>query len=432
MNANSFGKFYGITTFGESHGPAIGVVIEDVIPGLNFSIQDIQALLDKRKPGDSVFSSSRKEADKINVLSGVYEGKTTGMPICLVVYNEDARSKDYEILKELFRPGHADYTYYNKFKIYDHRGGGRASGRETVARVAASGLVTKSLGNVRIKSRIIQIGPIVSTKYDGYEENPLYWADKSSLQRVENYLQEMRDKDNSTGAIVEVTIDNLPQGLGDPVFEKLDANLAKAIISIGGVKAIEFGDGFALGSMTGKESNDMIKERGFYSNHMGGILGGISTGQSLIIRYAVKPTPSIGITQETVDRNGKSAKISMEGRFDVCIAPRIIPVAEAMIKLVLADAIAHQKLLMREEHTVNDYRETIDKIDEDILISLYRRFAVVKQLQVYKLKNNLPFEDIKREEELLEKLHKIGAEWGIGAEKIDAVWRQIISQSKKP
>ncbi len=431
MNGNSFGKFFGITTFGESHGPAVGVVIEDVVPGMDFPLQEIQALLDKRRPNQSISSSARKEEDKIHILSGVFEGKTTGMPICLVVYNTDARSEDYTILKELFRPGHADYTYFQKYKIFDYRGGGRASGRETVARVTASGLVSDILGNIQISSKMIQIGHFMATSNAIYEDNPFYWADSNSLHEVENYLQQLLAKGNSVGAVVEVRIDNLVCGLGDPVFEKLDANLAKAILSIGGVKGIEFGDGFALCSMTGNQSNDMMNENGFSSNHMGGILGGISTGQQITLRYAVKPTPSIHMPQETVNHLGKSSKISMEGRFDVCIAPRVIPVAEAMIKLVLADALAFQKLIKQEKQSLSDYREAIDKIDEDILLALFRRFEIVKKIREYKLHSNVPLEDKDRERDLLGRLHKIGEEWGIGAGKIDAIWFQIINMGKK-
>jgi chorismate synthase len=268
MNGNSFGKFFGITAFGESHGKAVGVVIDDVMPGLEFPFQKIQSLLDKRKPGNSPFTSSRKEADQLQILSGVFEGKTTGMPICMIVYNTDAKSADYEILKNLFRPGHADYTYFHKYKIYDYRGGGRASGRETIARVAASGLVSDLLGNIQINSKIIRMGKMTSSHKANYKENPLYWADSESLPEVEKYLYEIKEHGDSVGGIVRVVIENLPIGLGDPVFEKLDANLAKAIISIGGVKGIEFGDGFALGISKGSQSNDSMNESGFKSNHM--------------------------------------------------------------------------------------------------------------------------------------------------------------------
>jgi chorismate synthase len=431
MNGNSFDKFYGITAFGESHGPAVGVVIQDVLPGLDFPFDEIQNLLDKRKPSDATSSTTRKESDQVQILSGVFEGKTTGMPICLIVYNTDARSEDYNILKELFRPGHADFTYLKKYKIYDHRGGGRASGRETIARVAASGLVSKLLGNIQINSRIVSIGHIMSADKSDYKENALYWADADNLSQVEQYLKSLQKKGDSTGAIVEVHIDNMPIGLGDPVFEKLDANLAKAILSIGGIKGIEFGDGFALTFMTGSQSNDMITKKGFTSNHMGGILGGISTGQQLVLRYAVKPTPSIKTKQQTINRRGQSAQISLEGRFDVCIAPRVIPVAEAMIKLVLADAISFQKLISNEKQSLNDYREAIDKIDEDILIALYRRFEIVKKVRDYKIQNKLPLEDKERENQLLSRLQKIGEEWGIGAEKIESIWLQIISAGKE-
>ncbi|HPT72574.1 MAG TPA: chorismate synthase, partial [Candidatus Cloacimonadota bacterium] len=271
-----------------------------------------------------------------------------------------------------------------------------------------------------------------ASKQIEYKENPLYWSDWNTLETVNEYLDNIKESGNSVGAIVEMTIDNLPSGLGDPVFEKLDANVAKAIISIGGVKGIEFGDGFILGSLTGEESNDPINSTGFSSNHMGGILGGISTGQKLILRYVTKPTPSIRRKQKTVNSSNEEVEFQLDGRFDTCIAPRVIPVAEAMTKLVLADAIAYQRLLEGEPTELSHLREAIDKVDEDILIAIYRRFEIVKQIRALKIEEIIPLEDPVRESQLMERLILIGKEWGIGEKKIQSIWKEIIQSGKSP
>ena len=431
MKSNSFGRYFGITTFGESHGPAIGVVIEDVKSGIEFPLNEIQKALDSRKPGKRQFTSSRKEEDKIVILSGVFEGKTTGMPICLVVYNKDMRSEDYEHLKNLFRPGHADYTYFKKFKIYDYRGGGRASGRETISRVAASGLVEDLLKNIHINCYPIQIGKYILKNYDLNFQNNLYWHDKSNIEELQNYLDSIQKKGDSAGGIVEVKIENLPAGLGDPVFEKLDANLSKAILSIGSVKGIEFGDGFIMANLKGSEANDQININGFLSNHTGGILGGISTGQNLIFRFVVKPTSSINIPQKTITKNGKEVSFISKGRHDTCIIPRIIPVAKAMVKLVLADAISYQKLVENQHLDLKDYREEIDKIDEDILIALFRRKEISELIGKFKAEKNIEIQDSEREKELLKNLRKKAKTWNLNEEYVEKIWKTIIAESKK-
>jgi len=431
MKSNSYGKYYGITTFGESHGKAIGVVIEDVKPGIEFSLDKIQNALDKRKPGTGTFSSSRKEKDEIQILSGVFEGKTTGMPICLIVYNKDAREQDYEHLKDLFRPGHADFSYFKKFKIYDHRGSGRASGRETISRVAASGLVENLLTGINISIYPTKIGKFEITQTDFSFQNELSWHDKTNYENLIEYLNNIKNEGNSIGGIVEVKITNIPSGLGDPVFEKLDANLAKAILSIGAVKGIEFGDGFCFAALKGSEANDQMNKDGFITNHNGGILGGISTGYDLVFRFVVKPTPSINIIQKTVTKDNKEVEFKSQGRHDTCIIPRIIPVAEAMIKLVLADAISHQKLISNEKLELSDYREAIDKIDEDILIALGRRQKISELIGKFKLENKIQIEDRDREEELLSKLKQKAKLWNIEDSFITDIWNIIISESKK-
>ena len=431
MKSNSYGKYYGITTFGESHGKAIGVVIEDVKPGIEFSLDKIQNALDKRKPGTGTFSSSRKEKDEIQVLSGVFEGKTTGMPICLIVYNKDAREQDYEHLKDLFRPGHADFSYFKKFKIYDHRGSGRASGRETISRVAASGLVENLLTGININIYPIKIGKFETTQTNLSFQNELSWHDKTNYENLIEYLNNIKNEGNSIGGIVEVKITNISTGLGDPVFEKLDANLAKAILSIGAVKGIEFGDGFKLAALKGSEANDQMNKDGFITNHNGGILGGISTGNDLVFRFVVKPTPSINIIQKTVTRDDKEVEFKSHGRHDTCIIPRIIPVAEAMVKLVLADAISHQKLISNEKLELSDYREAIDKIDEDILIALGRRQKISELIGKFKQENNLQIKNRDREEELLSKLKQKAKLWSIEDSLVTNLWNIIISESKK-
>jgi chorismate synthase len=431
MKSNCYDKYYGITTFGESHGKAIGVVIEDVKPGIEFPLQKIQNALNKRKPGTCTFSSARKEKDEFQVLSGVFDGKTTGMPICLLVYNKDAQSRDYEHLKNLFRPGHADFSYFKKFKIYDHRGGGRASGRETISRVAASGMIEEILENIKIDIYPTKIGKFEITEIDDSFQNELSWHDKTNYENLIEYLNRIKNEGNSIGGIVEVKILGLPAGLGDPVFEKLDANLAKAILSIGAVKGIEFGDGFCFATLKGDEANDQMNKDGFITNHNGGIIGGISTGNDLIFRFVVKPTPSINITQKTVTKENKEVEFKSQGRHDTCIIPRIIPVAMAMIKLVLADALNHQKLISNEKLQLPDYREAIDKIDEDILIALGRRQKISEFIGKFKQENKLQVKDKNREGELLTKLKQKAKLWNIDESLVTNIWNIIISESKK-
>jgi chorismate synthase len=431
MKSNSWNNYLGITTFGESHGIAIGVVIQDIKPDIKFPLAKIQKALNTRKPGNKKFSSGRKEEDRIQVLSGVFEGKTTGMPICMVVYNKDAKPGDYEHLKNIFRPGHADFSLFKKFKIYDYRGGGRASGRETIARVAASGMVDHLLQDITIKIYPVKIGKFECSNIDTSFRNELNWPDRNNYNELVEYLEKIKNSGDSIGGIVEVKIENIPTSLGDPVFEKLDANLAKAILSIGAIKGIEFGDGFTLADLQGSKTNDQMGKEGFLSNHSGGILGGISTGQNIIFRFAIKPTSSINIEQKTVSHTGEEVIFKSSGRHDTCIIPRIIPVARAMIKLVLADAISYQKLIDNAKLEINDFREAIDKIDEDILIGLLRRQEISKLIGEYKKKNNLKIEDKNREKELLEKLKLKAKTWGFSEGQVSTLWKIILENSKK-
>ncbi|MDI6778768.1 MAG: chorismate synthase [Bacteroidota bacterium] len=349
MPANTFGEKFRVTTFGESHGVAVGVVIDGVPPKLKISVDEIQKELDKRKPGQSKITTARTEDDKVEILSGIFEGKTTGTPICLIVRNKDQRSEDYEDLKDILRPGHASFTYLAKYGIYDYRGGGRASGRETIGRVAAGAIAKKILSKQKIEiiGYTKAIAEIQAQKidYTQIEKNPVRCPDSIAAKKMEKRILEIMKAGDSVGGIVEVVIRGCPAGLGEPVFDKLDAALAKAMMSIPAVKGFEIGSGFKSARMHGSEHNDefyfdnktsKIRTR---TNFAGGVLGGISTGEDIVFRIAVKPTSSISIYQNTLDIAGNKRNIKLKGRHDPCICPRIVPVAEAMAAIVLVDFI---------------------------------------------------------------------------------------------
>ena len=350
MSGNTFGRLFRITSFGESHGDAVGVVIDGCPAGLKISEKDIQTDLDKRKPGSGKAGTKRKESDKAKILSGIFEGKTTGTPICIVVSNEDANSKSYEHLKNVFRPGHADYTYFEKYGVRDYRGGGRSSGRETLARVAAGAVAKKILETKKIviNGFVKSIGGVVCENYSMNDIENIYsneyrCPDSNAIKEIGELMEEVIKKGDSVGGTVEIIVRGVPTGLGEPVFEKLDANIAKALMSIGAVKGVELGAGFESSKMLGSESNDELLVKGskvlFKTNNSGGILGGISNGSEIIAKIAVKPTPSISVEQQTITTGKKQTKISVAGRHDYCICPRIVPVAEAMMAIVLADAL---------------------------------------------------------------------------------------------
>ncbi|MFT4297627.1 MAG: chorismate synthase [Candidatus Woesearchaeota archaeon] len=353
MTGSTFGKLLRITTWGESHGKAIGAVVDGCPSCIELSEKDIQKDLDRRKPGQSSITTQRKEQDIVEILSGTFNGKTTGAPISLVIKNKDADSSKYEKIKHLFRPGHADFTFQKKYNIRDYRGGGRSSARETAARVAAGTIAKKIIHNinpnVKFIAHALKIGDVTAEKlnFSEIEKNKARCADKAAAKKMEELILSSKQKGDSIGGIVGLIIKNCPVGLGDPVFDKLDADLAKALISIGAVKGIEIGAGFNCAKMKGSESNDYITTQGFASNNSGGILGGISTGQDIVIRIAVKPTPSISQEQSTIDLAGKAQKICIEGRHDPCIVPRIIPIAEAMAALVIADKMLIQRCIER-------------------------------------------------------------------------------------
>ncbi len=347
MSGSSFGKAFHVTTYGESHGPAVGVVIQGCPPGLAIDEHMIQEALDRRKPGNTPGSTSRREQDIPKIVSGVFENKTTGTPIHILVENEDADFRSYEDTAHLFRPGHGDYTYEKKYGIRDYRGGGRASARETVARVAAGAvarLVLQPFGIV-IKSHTLQIGNVRAGSYDSgvLENSPLCCADRDACLLMEEQIKQARIQQDSLGGVVEICGEHVPPGLGEPVFDKLDADIAKAMMSIGAVKAVEIGAGVLAAGMRGSENNDEISASGFLTNHAGGILAGISNGEPIVARVSVKPIPSIGKELSTITRTGQPASISVKGRHDVCAIPRINPVCEAMMALVLADHLLRQR-----------------------------------------------------------------------------------------
>ena len=350
MSFNTFGKFFRFTTWGESHGPAIGCIIDGCPPLIHLNEQDIQKELDRRRPGQSKFTTQRKEKDKVQILSGVFEGKTTGTPISLIINNEDVRSKDYKNIKDKFRPGHADFTYYKKYGIRDYRGGGRSSARETAARVAAGAIakkvLEKKLGKkFTISAAVTQLGILGcdTTKWDNkiINKNPFFCPDKSMLKIWEKYLLSIRKAGSSCGAIIEVRANGIPAGLGAPIYSKLDSDIASAMMSINAVKGVNIGSGMNSAQLSGEENSDEISQNklkmNFTSNNAGGILGGISSGQEIVVSFAVKPTSSILKSRKTINKFGKNTTISVKGRHDPCVGIRAVPVGEAMLSCVILD-----------------------------------------------------------------------------------------------
>ena len=350
MSFNTFGKLFRFTTWGESHGPAIGCIVDGCPPNINLKEQDIQIELDKRKPGQSKFTTQRKEDDKVQILSGVFEGKTTGTPISLIIYNKDMRSKDYSNIKDKFRPGHADFTYFLKYGIRDYRGGGRQSARETASRVAAGAIakvvLNRLLGKkLKIIGGVVQLGILACDKTHWDEKqirkNPFFCPDKKSIKLWEKYLLSVRKAGSSCGAIIELRASGVPAGLGAPIYSKLDSDLAGALMSINAVKGVNIGAGMNSAFLSGEENSDEIRgQKGkakFKSNNAGGILGGISSGQEIVASFAVKPTSSILNTRDTIDKKGKNTKISVKGRHDPCVGIRAVPIGEAMMACVLLD-----------------------------------------------------------------------------------------------
>lgn len=342
MAGNSIGKLFKVTTFGESHGTALGCVVDGVPPGMSLTESDMQHDLDRRRPGSSRYTTQRREADQVKILSGVFEGITTGTSIGLLIENTDQRSQDYSKIKDIFRPSHADYTYQKKYGIRDYRGGGRSSARETAMRVAAGAIAKKYLNEklgITIRGYLAQMGDIECQLKDWQqvEQNPFFCPDESKLAALDELLRQLKKEGDSIGAKVSIVAEHVPVGLGEPVFDKLDADLAHALMSINAVKGVEIGDGFATVNKRGSENRDEITPQGFLSNHAGGILGGISSGQTIIANIALKPTPSIEIAGQSIDINGESVEVSTHGRHDPCVGIRAVPIAEAMVAIVLMD-----------------------------------------------------------------------------------------------
>lgn len=356
MSGNTIGKLFTVTTFGESHGPALGCIVDGCPPGLPLTEADLQQDLDRRKPGTSRHTTQRREADEVRILSGVFEGKTTGTPIGLLIENTDQRSKDYSKIADSFRPGHADYTYQHKYGIRDYRGGGRSSARETAMRVAAGGIAKKYLkaqAGIEIRGYLSQLGPIKIEKidWDIIDSNPFFCPDADKIEEMEAYMDALRKEGESIGARINVMATHVPPGLGEPVFDRLDADLAHALMSINAVKGVEIGDGFACIDSKGTQFRDEITPDGFLSNHAGGILGGISSGQTIVASIALKPTSSLRLPGKSINRQGEAVEVITEGRHDPCVGIRATPIAEAMMAIVLMDHLLRHRAQNADVHS---------------------------------------------------------------------------------
>jgi chorismate synthase len=349
MAGNTFGKAFRVTTWGESHGPALGAVIDGCPPGIELDFSDIQKDLEKRRPGKGGGESPRKEPDQVEILSGTFEGLTTGTPISLIIYNKDAQSKAYDHLQNIFRPGHGDLTYLKKYGLRDYRGGGRASARETVARVAAGGVARKILAenDISVIAYTVAMGEVSTSKREmgDISNNRLCCPDLDAAERMEELIESVKKRGDSLGGIVEIKATGCPAGLGEPVFDKLDGALAQALMSIGAVKGVEIGAGFEAAGLLGSENNDALTPQGYRTNNAGGILAGIANGDDIIARVAVKPIPSISLEQDTLNLDNEPVKIKVSGRHDISAIPRIVPVCEAMVCLTLADHLLRQKAI---------------------------------------------------------------------------------------
>lgn len=356
MAGNSIGQFFRVTTFGESHGIALGCIVDGVPPGIPLTEADIQHDLDRRRPGTSRYTTQRREPDQVKILSGVFEGVTTGTSIGLLIENTDQRSQDYGAIKDLFRPGHADYTYEHKYGTRDYRGGGRSSARETAMRVAAGAIAKKYLQmkhDIVVRGYLAQIGDVACELKDWsiVEENPFFCPDADKLDALDELMRGLKKEGDSIGAKVTVMAENVPPGLGEPVFDRLDADLAHALMSINAVKGVEIGDGFAVVNQRGSQHRDEIRASGFQSNHAGGILGGISSGQTISANLAMKPTSSITVPGKTITRDGEEVEMITKGRHDPCVGIRAVPIAEAMMAIVLIDHLLRQRAQCGDVHS---------------------------------------------------------------------------------
>ena len=406
MSGNLYGSAFRVLTFGESHGPYIGLVIDGLKPNLPIDIKSIQKELNRRRPGQSSVVTPRKETDQAEIISGIFEGKTTGTPICILIPNQDQHSKDYRKLKGILRPGHAAFSYIKKYGIFDYRGGGRASGRETATRVAAGAVAKQFLKNrgIEVMAYTRRIGniEIESIDLNEIEKNPVRAADAQAARKMTDAIHKAQKEGDSLGGVIEILVRNCPPGLGEPVFNKLEADLAQLLMSVGAVKGFEMGGGFNAAHMRGSQFNDAFyfdkKESRFRTrtNHAGGVLGGISNGEDLIMRIAVKPPSSITKEQESVDNNGNPVILSIGGRHDPCICPRIVPVAEAMVALVLIDHILMQERLTHEGE-LQIFRDQIDTLDSQILLLLAQRRELIGKIAEHKKQNSRKTHDPNRE-----------------------------------
>jgi chorismate synthase len=440
MAGSTFGELFRITTFGESHGKAVGVVIDGIKPNLNIDVNEIQHELNRRRPGQSSITTPRKEEDKVEILSGIFENKTTGAPICMVIWNKDQNPKVYEQYKDIFRPGHAGFTFLRKYGIYDYYGGGRASGRETIGRVAA-GAVAKSMlrsSGIEIIGYTKKVGKIEAKNIDLsiIETNSIRCPDGEAATRMIDLIQDVKSKGDSIGGVVEIIIKNCPTGLGDPVFDKLHADIAKALLSIGAVKGFEIGEGFKVTEAKASKLNDEFifdknKNRvRTKTNYQGGILGGMSDGEDIIVRIAVKPPSSILIDKNTIDFNNKPRKIKIEGRHDPCLCPRIVPVAEAMVALVLIDKIMIQETIKRGD-SLKELRGDIDAIDHKIMLLLSERQEISKLIGKEKEKISKPVFDKSREAQVLKERISFAKKLRLDPAFIEKLYKSIFETSKK-
>lgn len=439
MAGNTLGSCFKITTFGESHGKAVGVLIDGVKPRLRISEAMIQKELDRRRPGQSSVTTPRNEADEVHILSGVFDGRTLGTPICLLVWNKDQRSESYDAIKDLFRPGHAAYTYLSKYGVQDYRGGGRSSGRETAGRVAAGAIAKEIVAahGITIHAYTKEVAGIVAKTTDLHqiEKNPVRCADPVAAKKMMKRILSVKAEGDSLGGIVEIIIQNCPVGLGDPVFDKLEADLAKALMSIPALKGVEIGSGFAAARMKGSEHNDeFYKEKRTgrirtRTNNAGGILGGISNGEDIILRVAVKPPSSIPKAQQTVDTKGRRRTIRVEGRHDPCLCPRVVPVVESMVATVLADHLLRQSMV-RTTSSVSRVREEIDTIDRMIIILLGERQEMVRKVGRWKKTRRVPISDPKRERSIIDQMLVYGKELELSPALVSEIYGAIFLHSR--
>jgi chorismate synthase len=438
MSGNLYGSEFRVLTFGESHGPYIGLVIDGLKPGMPIDIHAIQAELNRRRPGQSSLVTPRTETDRAEIISGVFEGKTTGTPLCILIANQDQQSKDYQKLKDILRPGHAAYAYLQKYGIFDYRGGGRASGRETATRVAAGAVAKQFLSSrgIEVVAYTRRIGDIELESIDlnEIENNPVRTPDARAAGKMIATIEKARKEGDSLGGIIEIMVRNCPAGLGEPVFNKLEADLAQLLMSVGAVKGFEMGAGFRAGYMKGSKFNDLFyfdKEKKSFrtrTNNAGGVLGGISNGEDLVMRIAVKPPSSINKEQRTVDSSGNPVELSVGGRHDPCICPRIVPVSEAVVALVLIDHILMQERL-NDKGDLQKCRDQIDTLDTQILLLLAQRRELIGKIAEHKSKNSLQVLDEDRERFKVNQWQEQAKTLNIPANLAETLFKSILTDS---